>query len=203
MTKQSQRLFVLIITFSRIPLTLMFAVLALTALMNGINALAIAGFIALVTAATTDVIDGYLARRLDVCSKLGAYADPLADKVFYIVTWPVLLFLAVMRAQHLHGLMLLILTVLFLARDNWTSFLRSLASEHGGDIRANWSGKLRTAVSFPVACLVYGYLQWFSSVSPTLIYTIEGVGIATNVISIVVYTREYWPYLMKARAAHG
>jgi cardiolipin synthase len=38
----------------------------------------------------TDVVDGYLARRLNAASRLGAYIDPLADKVLLSGTFLVL-----------------------------------------------------------------------------------------------------------------
>jgi CDP-diacylglycerol--glycerol-3-phosphate 3-phosphatidyltransferase len=52
---------------------------AAIALGNGMRALTIGLF---VLAAVTDVLDGYLARRLDEVSEFGKIIDPLADKVF-------------------------------------------------------------------------------------------------------------------------
>jgi CDP-diacylglycerol--glycerol-3-phosphate 3-phosphatidyltransferase len=52
---------------------------AAIALGNGMSGLAIGLF---VLAAVTDVLDGYLARRLDEVSEFGKIIDPLADKVF-------------------------------------------------------------------------------------------------------------------------
>ncbi len=37
-----------------------------------------------VTAASTDGIDGWIARRFDQCSKFGAYIDPIADKALLL-----------------------------------------------------------------------------------------------------------------------
>ena len=39
-----------------------------------------------VTASVTDFLDGYLARRLDQPSDLGALFDPIADKVLVLTT---------------------------------------------------------------------------------------------------------------------
>jgi cardiolipin synthase (CMP-forming) len=52
---------------------------AAIALGNDMRGLAIGLF---VLAALTDVLDGYLARRLDEVSEFGKIIDPLADKVF-------------------------------------------------------------------------------------------------------------------------
>ena len=38
-----------------------------------------------IIAAVTDIFDGYLARRLNQLSKLGAFLDPVADKLMIAV----------------------------------------------------------------------------------------------------------------------
>lgn len=43
-----------------------------------------AAFWLFVAAAASDAVDGYLAKRLDQHSKLGAYLDPIADKVLLV-----------------------------------------------------------------------------------------------------------------------
>ncbi|MGN1394020.1 MAG: CDP-diacylglycerol--glycerol-3-phosphate 3-phosphatidyltransferase [Succinivibrionaceae bacterium] len=45
--------------------------------------IAAAGVFAL--ASITDLFDGYLARKLEVCSKFGAFLDPVADKIMVCV----------------------------------------------------------------------------------------------------------------------
>ena len=44
----------------------------------------VTAFVIFVTAALTDVLDGMLARRLDVRSRLGALLDPAADKTLMV-----------------------------------------------------------------------------------------------------------------------
>ena len=51
------------------------------------------------------------------------------------------------------------LAILFLLRDQWVSFLRSLGALHNLSAKANWSGKARTLISFPTICVIYYYLQ--------------------------------------------
>jgi cardiolipin synthase (CMP-forming) len=41
-------------------------------------------FIAFVIAGVSDAVDGYIARRFDMRSELGAYMDPLADKALLV-----------------------------------------------------------------------------------------------------------------------
>jgi CDP-diacylglycerol--glycerol-3-phosphate 3-phosphatidyltransferase len=198
MTRQGYKTRVLVLTFSRIPLVLCFAGFAILSALRDAPVLGIVAFALLILSAVTDAVDGYLARKWNVCSQLGAFADPLADKMFYLVALPVLLFLAMHMGQTTHGIVLLVLSILFLLRDQWVSFLRSIGAVYEADVRANWSGKLRTAVSFPIICLVYGYLVWFSFLPLVILLGIETICILINLISIIVYTREYWPYLRLA-----
>jgi cardiolipin synthase len=44
----------------------------------------VTAFVIFVSAAVTDVLDGWLARRLDVRSRLGALLDPAADKTLMV-----------------------------------------------------------------------------------------------------------------------
>ncbi len=57
--------------------------------------LAFAGFVA---AGVSDGIDGYIARRFDMRSELGAYLDPLADKALLVSIYITLAVVAVMPA---------------------------------------------------------------------------------------------------------
>jgi CDP-diacylglycerol--glycerol-3-phosphate 3-phosphatidyltransferase len=159
----------------------------------------IVAFSAMILSAVTDLFDGYFARRFEVTSRLGSYADPMMDKVFYLTTFPTVVYLADRIGQHLHARVLLVLAILFLLRDQWVSFLRSLGALHNLSAKANWSGKARTVISFPTLCVIYYYLQapvaWPLQFPAALVYALEGLSVAINVISIGVYTAYYWPAL--------
>lgn len=191
------------ITFSRVPFIVLFMILAL---LNeyGTSSSMIAALVALVCliiAALTDLFDGLLARRWNVSTNFGAMADPLMDKVFYLVVFPTLLFLLGRRgeAEATHALIMLIFTVLYIMRDQWVSFLRSIGASVKADVRANWMGKLRTAISFPIGCVIYFYIavgpKWLVR---EIIYLLEAVGIIVNLASIVVYTRQYLPHIKQS-----
>ena len=90
-----------------------------------------------------------------------------------------------------HAVLMLVFTVLYLLRDQWVSFLRAIAAGKA-DMRATWSGKLRTAISFPVGCLLYAYLAFgWGWLSRPLMEGLEIFGILINLVSIVSYTRFY------------
>lgn len=193
------------ITFARVPFVTLFMVLALVeAHRDSVTRLAVVATISLAVAAFTDLFDGLLARRWNVVSAFGAMADPLMDKVFYLVVFPTLLYLLASAgaAEATHAVVMLVFTVLYILRDQWVTFLRAVGSSYGADVGANWMGKLRTAISFPIGCIIYLYAACHPAWLPLpLIYALEGFAILINFVSIVVYTRDYLPYLRRALGA--
>ena len=151
-------LFVNALTFARVPLIFLWAVFAvwqeLDAACGGRHepslTLAVLASLGMLLSGLTDLWDGKLARQWGVVSTLGKMADPLMDKVFYLVAFPVLVWHAAHSgAGDLQTLSLLGLTVLYLLRDTWVTFLRSVGTMYGADVGAMWLGKVRTALSFP------------------------------------------------------
>lgn len=88
-------------------------------------------------AAISDVIDGWLARRMNLVSVIGKFMDPLADKL--IVTAAL-----VMLAQM--GRIEAWLVILLLSRELIVSGLRQIAVGEGLVIAASQGGKWKTAL---------------------------------------------------------
>lgn len=203
MEKNGQLRFVTALTLARVPLVLLFMACALAAdgrRAGGGAALALG---ALIAASLTDLFDGWLARRWRVTTPFGAMADPLMDKVFYLVVFPTLTFLLARRggAEGPHALAMLIFTVCYLLRDQWVTFLRAAGAGMQMNLGANWMGKLRTAFSFPLGCLLYLYLAWSPAWLPrNVLLAAEAAGLLLNLASMAVYTRQYWPALQHAMA---
>jgi CDP-diacylglycerol--glycerol-3-phosphate 3-phosphatidyltransferase len=187
------------LTLARVPLVLLFMAGALAGLVRQPRWLPPVNLALLALASLTDLFDGMLARRWRVTSRFGALADPLMDKAFFIVVFPTLTFLLAWQggAQRLHAVFMLVFTVCYLLRDQWVSFLRALAAGRDADMRANWIGKLRTAISFPIGCLLYLHLA-YAFLPRGALMGIEGFGLAINFLSIVAYTRRYAPALRSA-----
>ena len=208
-TRKWKFIFVQSLTLGRLPLVFIFLVVCVLAPRPLSSFWFSIAFGAMTLSAVTDLFDGYFARKFQVVTRLGAYADPLTDKMFYLITFPALVYLAGTDGQVFHAQLLLILTILFLFRDQWVSFLRSIGAIYNVDGRANWSGKARTVISFPVICTIFYYLAapshwwlqarggWWKTAYPILIYSLEFVSMAINLISIWVYTAYYWPWLKK------
>jgi CDP-diacylglycerol--glycerol-3-phosphate 3-phosphatidyltransferase len=113
----------------------------------------IAGWIFTV-AAITDMLDGYLARKLDIVSVLGKFLDPLADK---LIVMAALVWMVPM------GRIPAWVVVLLLAREISVTGLRSVASSEGVIISAGREGKTKTALQMiGIIALVLGYPYHFS-----------------------------------------
>ena len=186
-----------------------FLVCAVLAQRRACVGLAVAAGVLMFCAAISDLYDGRLARKWKVVSTFGKLADPLMDKVFFIVSFPTLLWVIGAQGESpTHALVMLVFTVLYILRDQWVTFLRSVAAAYRADVGAMWLGKVRTALSFPAAAYIYAYLALHHLLPPACqgplmasVYAVEGVLIALNVYSCAVYTRVYWPYLVRAIGA--
>ena len=109
-----------------------------------------ASYIALaifIIASLTDMLDGQIARKRNLITDFGKFADPLADKM--LVTAAMLWFVDI---GQMPGWALLIVIV----REFAVSGLRMVASDKGRVIAAGWSGKVKTAST--MVCIVLMFL---------------------------------------------
>lgn len=198
--------FVNSLTFSRVPLIFGFMVCAVCAHRLSSPWAACAATVLMFLAGISDLYDGKLARRWKVVSTFGKLADPLMDKVFFIVSFPTLLWLIGAQGENpTHAGVMLVFTVLYILRDQWVTFLRAVAFTYQADVSAMWLGKVRTALSFPAAGGIYFYLAFHAYLpaswdAPLLwcVYAVEAFLIGLNVYSCAVYTKVYAPYLKRA-----
>lgn len=200
-------------TFARVPLVFVWFVLAIIQELvydaksgPASLTLALSAGLMMLLSGLTDAWDGKLARKWNVVTTLGKMADPLMDKVFYIVAFPALAWQAARQGESdFHAALLMAFTVFYMLRDTWVTFMRSIGNMYSADVAAMMIGKVRTALSFPGAGWIYAYLSlhrmfpeaWHR---PWLLscYAVEAVLLALTFWSLFVYTRVYWPYLKKA-----
>ena len=98
-----------------------------------------------IIASLTDMLDGKIARKYNLVTDFGKFADPLADKM--LVTAAMLWFVEI---GHMPGWALLIVIV----REFAVSGLRMVAADKGRVIAAGWSGKVKTASTMVCICLM-------------------------------------------------
>ena len=100
-------------------------------------------------AAITDWLDGYLARRLQQISKLGAFLDPVADKLMVAVVLVVLL-------QANPSIALALPVAVIIGREITVSALREWMSELGArkHVAVSNLGKVKTAAQMVAVVLL-------------------------------------------------
>lgn len=90
-----------------------------------------------IVASLTDLVDGYLARKMGCVSNFGKLMDPIADKIIVMVA-----LLLLMEWGKLSSL----IPIIILAREFIISGFRLLAATSGVVIAAGPVGKVKTAV---------------------------------------------------------
>jgi CDP-diacylglycerol--serine O-phosphatidyltransferase len=132
----------------------------------------------------TDFLDGWVARRLKIESELGKILDPLADKIL------VLLFLPLLEMQVITSFPVFII----LAREFAMMGLRVYSVQNGGDsIPAQFTGKLKTALTFPVCGILFGRVAVDTVDIPVIFqpiqFLIDWVMVwPSSIILLLVYT---------------
>jgi len=91
-----------------------------------------------IVAATTDLLDGWLARRGKQVTSIGKLLDPLADKL--LASTALIVLLAMGRIP----LWATWMVVVIVGRELAVTGLRGLASARGHVMAASWLGKLKT-----------------------------------------------------------
>lgn len=87
-------------------------------------------------ASFTDWLDGYLARKMNIVSNFGKFADPLADKMLVMTALVFLIELSLAPAW---------IVAIIVSRELAVTGLRLLLVEQGGQVMAAaWPGKIKT-----------------------------------------------------------
>ena len=154
------------LTLLRIVLILPF-LLVLYLEVPGASYIALAIFI---IASLTDMLDGKIARKYNLVTDFGKFADPLADKM--LVTAAMLWFVEI-------GQMPAWMLLIVICREFAVSGLRMIASDKGRVIAAGWSGKVKTAST--MVCIVLMFLPIPAPLNWACIAVIVGTTIWSGV----------------------
>ncbi|MBX2867368.1 MAG: CDP-diacylglycerol--glycerol-3-phosphate 3-phosphatidyltransferase [Acidiferrobacterales bacterium] len=152
-----------------------------------------------ILAAATDWLDGYLARKLDMTSRLGAFLDPVADKL--IVSSALVLLVSDFRV--LSGVydevLFAIAVTIIIGREIAISALREWMAELGerGSVAVGSTGKIKTAMQMiAIALMLYG-LPIFGLATMRIGELALYVAAALTLWSMIEYLRAAWPFLME------
>jgi cardiolipin synthase (CMP-forming) len=154
--------------------------------MHGKN---VTGCVLFTVAAITDAIDGWYARKYAQITPLGAFLDPVADKLMVCAALVVLLSLDRVDA---------FVALVIIGREITVSALREWMAQIGAsaNVAVNWLGKLKTImqmVAIPVLLYhdpLFGVIP-VAAIGTLLIY----VAAALTVYSMLYYLRLAWPHL--------
>jgi CDP-diacylglycerol---glycerol-3-phosphate 3-phosphatidyltransferase len=147
-------------------------------------------------AGVTDWLDGYLARRLNLISKFGAFLDPVADKLMVAVT---LFMLVASHRGDWSGIVMAITAAIIVGREISISALREWMAEIGlrATVRVAFIGKLKTVMQ--MVALIVLILQHEKDAEALRLYHIgEGLLVIAGVLTIwsgLYYLRAAWPAL--------
>jgi len=95
---------------------------------------------------SSDYLDGWLARRLNIVTDIGKVLDPLADKILVLVFLPLLLMQVITAFP----------VFIILTREFAIMALRVLSAKDGTIISASTSGKFKTALTLPLCGILFG-----------------------------------------------
>jgi CDP-diacylglycerol---glycerol-3-phosphate 3-phosphatidyltransferase len=169
-------------------------------------------------AGITDSLDGYFARRMGQTSRLGAFLDPVADKLIVAVALVLLVSkdmpriivpglegidggLATLRSESVRFI-LVVSAIIIIGREIAISALREWMAEIGqrGKVKVSQLAKYKTILQIVgLSCMLF---RWDLPILPGIALPIFEMGLVLTVIAAVLtlwsaisYLRAAWPDL--------
>lgn len=146
-------------------------------------------------AAVTDSLDGYLARRLGQTSALGAFLDPVADKLMVAVA-------LVLVASGDPRWFIVVSAIIIIGREITVSALREWMAEIGARAKVAVSNMGKWKTIFQMVGL--SFLLYRDDLFGLPIYLLGIVATvaaaALTLSSMIAYLRAAWPDLVRSRS---
>src|SRR5688572_6309283 len=169
-------------------------------------------------AGITDSLDGYFARKMGMTSRLGAFLDPVADKLIVAVALVLLVSkemppiivpgmegldggFATLRPESVRAILVLA-AIVIIGREIAISALREWMAEIGqrGKVKVSQMAKLKTIMQITgLSCMLF---RWDLPIAPGLSLPIFEIGLVLTIIasaltlsSAISYLRAAWPDL--------
>jgi cardiolipin synthase len=149
-------------------------------------------FLLFLAAAISDAVDGFLAKRFGMKTELGAYLDPLADKVLIVSIYVTL---------GITGVIPLWIVILVVSRDFMIvgAIILSWLMDRPVAIRPHMVSKLNTAAQIVFACLVLASHGYNFDPEPVLTLVMALVAVLT-LLSVGLYLAEWVRHMNSAEA---
>jgi CDP-diacylglycerol--glycerol-3-phosphate 3-phosphatidyltransferase len=143
-----------------------------------------------ILAVTSDLVDGWLARRGQQVTRIGKLLDPLADKL--VVTTALVVLLGMGRLPGWST----VLVVVIIGRELAVTGLRGIASADGHVMGAQWQGKAKTLIqNVAIGALIFP--------DPTLGLPAHAIGLALLVVATALTLWSGWVYFAHYFAANS
>ena len=144
-----------------------------------------------ILASLTDMLDGRLARKHNLVSDFGKFADPLADK---------LLVLSAMICFVQIDLMPAWICIVIMAREIAISGLRLICAEKGKVVAASKLGKFKTITQMAFIILTtINFSHYFYDQIPGVCHVIEVIRIVILYLALVMTIVSFIDYVYKNR----
>ncbi len=143
-------------------------------------------------AGVTDSLDGYLARRLGQTSRLGAFLDPVADKLIVAVA------LVLLVSKDARALIVLTAAVI-IGREITISALREWMAEIGQrrKVAVSQLGKYKTILQIIGLSMMLYRVKLLGLPTYNIGVVLTEVAAAATLVSMVAYLRAAWPELRR------
>ena len=171
---------VLGVTLLRIPLAVAFSAVLLMSDGEWSTTTLVFCFVMLILIELTDLMDGFLARRLKSVTEWGAMMDPYADSIArLIVYW------ALAQAEMVLPEVPLIMAL----RDVTVGYCRITLTRHGASVAANWGGKVKAIVQGGASSiLVLGPFYWKAG-GQMAVPILSWVVMVVTALSVIPYAK--------------
>ncbi len=140
-----------------------------------------------IIAAITDALDGYFARKFGMGTKLGAFLDPVADKL--MVSAALIVLVAAGRVD-------MLIALIIIGREITVTALREWMAQVGmsGKVKVNWYGKIK-AIAQMVAIPMLLYFEPLWGIDMRMLGTILiYIAALLTLYSMFVYLKAAAPY---------
>jgi len=159
------------------------------------------GMVIGVVAGFTDIFDGFIARKLNQITEIGAKLDRWSDVIFATSVFTVLIHFDLVPWWYF---------CIYAIRELVVLFARGYAGSRGGELPTSLLGKLKTdffslsfAAMFLGHCGLLDFWPWLANFSYPISFIGISIGLALSIAGGLIYTREAVRLFRHAKASEA
>ncbi|VFP86341.1 CDP-diacylglycerol--glycerol-3-phosphate 3-phosphatidyltransferase [Candidatus Erwinia haradaeae] len=140
-----------------------------------------------ICAAVTDWFDGFLARRWKQTTQLGAFLDPVADKIMVVMA-------LILIAECYHSWWITLPVSIMISREIVISALREWMAEIGrrDSVAVSWTGKAKTTVQMLALFVLLWYPNSIVKIVGIMALYIAAILTLWSMLQYFYMSRYYW-----------